>query len=59
MFLFISKSEHLCSAGWADSLGSGFTVFHGDAFGVLHFFLGTALHEIRILTSLTLVSKAE
>jgi hypothetical protein len=46
--LLFTDPEHLGAAGWAGALGSRFAIFHGNGFGGLHFFLGAALHAIRL-----------
>jgi hypothetical protein len=53
--LFFADSEHFCAAGWADSLGSRLAVLHGDGFSIGDFFLGSALHTIRLHGSSFLV----
>jgi hypothetical protein len=42
----LADSEHLGAASRADALGSGFTILHGNRFGVLHFLLRATLYTI-------------
>jgi len=44
--LALANAEHLCTTGWAYALGGGFTVLHGNGFGIFHFLLGPALNTI-------------
>ena len=44
--LTFSDAEHLSAIYGADSLSCRFTIFHGDAFGILHFPFGAALNTI-------------
>jgi len=45
-FLALADTEHFCTAAWADALGGGFTVFHSDGFGFLHFLFSAAFNAI-------------
>ena len=54
VYLALADSEHFRATGRAYTLGCWLAVFHGDAFGVFHFLLGTAFHAVclHLLTSL-------
>jgi hypothetical protein len=44
--LALADFEHFRAASRTYALSCGLTVFHGDAFGIFHFLLGTAFHTI-------------
>jgi len=48
LLLCLTYSEHLCSASRANTLGRRFAVLHGDGFGILHLFFGTAFDTVRL-----------
>jgi hypothetical protein len=41
-----SNPEHFGAAGGANALIGRFAIFHGNSFGVLHFFFGFTLNTI-------------
>ena len=47
-YLALADSEHFRATGWTYALGCRLAVLHGDAFGIFHFLLGTALHAISL-----------
>jgi hypothetical protein len=49
--LRLADFEHLGAAGWADALGGGAGILHGDGFGALHLPLGAALDTITLNAS--------
>jgi len=44
--LGLADSEHFRATGRADALSRRLAVLHGDAFGILYFLLGLALHAV-------------
>ena len=44
--LALADTEHLRPAGGANPLGGWLTIFHGNGFGIFHFFLGAAFDAI-------------
>jgi len=46
--LTLADSEHFRATGRAYALGRRLAVLHGDAFGIFHFLLGTALNAISL-----------
>ena len=44
--LALADSEYFRATGRADALGRRLAVLHGDAFGILYFLLGLALHAV-------------
>ena len=46
--LALTDSEHFRTAARTDSLGRRPAVLHGNAFGIFHFLLGTALHTVSL-----------
>ena len=46
VYLTLADSEHLRATGRAYPLSCRLAIFHSDAFGILHLFLGAALHTI-------------
>ena len=44
--LALPDLEHLGAAGRAHTLGRRLAILHGNGFGILHFFLGVALHTV-------------
>ena len=57
--LTLADAEHFRTAGWADTLGGGFAVFHGNSFGIFHFLLGPAFNTICLhLSSLIAILQA-
>jgi hypothetical protein len=40
--------EHLGAAGRAHTLGRRLAILHGNGLGILHFFLGAALHTVSL-----------
>jgi hypothetical protein len=44
--LAFADSEHLGATGRTNTLSSRFTILHGNGLGILHLFLGAALHTV-------------
>jgi len=60
LFSALADAEHLCTAGWADALGGSLAIFHGDAFGILHFLFSAAFDAICLhVSSSILFSKQD
>jgi hypothetical protein len=49
--LLFSDFEYFCTTSGADALVCGLTILHGNALGILHFFLLTALNAITLHVS--------
>jgi len=48
VYLALADSEHFRATGRAYALSCRLAILHGDAFGIFHFLLGTALHAISL-----------